>query len=134
MSADHVVALPHEEWLKPADTLFVTDTTAWLALAMAGQSLDGVTVVHGVPGGLGSAFVHLAVVQGSRVVATVSTARRIPAAVAEGAANAIPLGDPDGVACLAQRAAQRALWSSWTLSRAAPWNGRGIPSPTTAIA
>ena len=71
MSADRVVVLPHEEWLKPAATLFVTDTTAWLALALAGQSLDGVTVVvHGAPGRLGSALMHLAVAQGDRVVAT----------------------------------------------------------------
>lgn len=93
-SAHTVYALPDAVPLAVAAALPITYATAWSALQWAGRLRPGDNLlVHGASGGLGMAAVQIASHLGARVIATASTGEKRLAALAHGAAHALP-SDP----------------------------------------
>ena len=71
----------------------VAYSTAYVSLVPRGHLVEGETLlVHGATGGVGLAAVQLGRALGAKVIATVSNAKKIPAAKASGAEHVILLG------------------------------------------
>lgn len=89
--AHTVYALPDAVPLCAAAALPITYATSWSALQWAARLQAGESVlVHGASGGLGMAAVQIASHLGAQVIATASTEEKRSAALAHGAAHALP--------------------------------------------